>query len=434
MTLPGPPRGPVPSSMLGLRYLLTASVAFLLALAGCLWLAPELAGHYYHPRLLALTHTATLGWITLSIMGATYQLLPIVLERPLWSDRLARWQFLALVSGIGGMIAHFYLATWFGLALAAALTAVGMALHGLNVGLTMKGLPTWGFTDRMMVLALAGLALTALFGLALGSLRFLGLAPGNLLGTLHAHFHLAMLGWVAPMVMGISARLYPMFFLAGEPGGWPGLLQLWGLGVGVPALTLGLLAVPALLAPGAVAASAAVIGHVVWVSALAADRRRPALDWGLRFVLTGTAALLPAMVMGLGFSTGLLAGPRLGLAYALLVLAGWVSLTIVGMLLKIVPFLVWYRVYGPRAGRAPVPALGELSQPAAEALSYGLLTGGVTWLVLAAVLGGPASLRIGAGIELAGGLVFALVLGRVLSHLFSSPPADVPPTMAPGRA
>jgi hypothetical protein len=410
--------------MLGLRYLLTASVAFLVALAGCVWLAPELSGHYYHPRLVALTHTATLGWITLTIMGATYQLVPVVLERPLWSERLTRWQFLILVAGLGGMIAHFYIATWFGLVLAAVLTALGVALHVLNAGLSMRGLATWGFTERMLTLALFGLALTALFGLVLGSLRWGGHAPGNLLGTLHAHFHLAMLGWVAPMVMGVSARLYPMFFLAAEPGGWPARVQLWGLGLGTPTLTLGLLAVPVLVAPGAVAVSAAVIGHLVWVSSMAAERRRPALDWGLRFVLTGTACLLPALAMGLGFSTGLFAGPRLGLGYAVLVLGGWASLTMVGVLLKIIPFLVWYRVYGPRVGRGAVPALGQLSFPTLEMMAYGCLTGGMAWLVLAAVFGGPASLRVGAGLALAGALAFAAALGRVLSHLVLQPARD----------
>src|SRR4029450_2991529 len=53
-------------------------------------LAPELSGHYYHPQVLALTHTITLGWITMAIMGAPYQLVPVVLERPIWSERIAR--------------------------------------------------------------------------------------------------------------------------------------------------------------------------------------------------------------------------------------------------------------------------------------------------------------------------------------------------------
>ena len=81
-----PQRGPSP--LLPLSYLAAATVAFLTAALGVVWLAPEMAGHYYHPHLVALTHVVTLGWITLTIMGATYQLVPIVLERTIWSERL----------------------------------------------------------------------------------------------------------------------------------------------------------------------------------------------------------------------------------------------------------------------------------------------------------------------------------------------------------
>ena len=67
-----------------------ATLAFVLAGLVLPWLAAELAGHYYQPHILALTHTLTLGWITLTILGASYQLIPILLERPVWSERLGR--------------------------------------------------------------------------------------------------------------------------------------------------------------------------------------------------------------------------------------------------------------------------------------------------------------------------------------------------------
>jgi cbb3-type cytochrome oxidase subunit 1 len=97
-----PPR-PRPASLepgVPLTYLVCAAVAFLAAAQGVAWLAPEPAGHYYHPRVLALTHTVTLGWVTLAIMGASYQLIPIVLEREIWSERLARWQLAVLVVAV----------------------------------------------------------------------------------------------------------------------------------------------------------------------------------------------------------------------------------------------------------------------------------------------------------------------------------------------
>jgi len=219
------------------------------------------------------------------------------------------------------------------------------------------------------------------------------------------------------MILGVSARVYPMFLLAPAPRAWAALLQLWGLALGVPAVVAGLLAVPGLAVPGALAVTAAALGHAAWVVEMARGRKRPVLDWGLRFAVTATAFLLPAAVLGVALAGGWLAGPRAALAYAIVLLGGWVSLTIAGMMLKIVPFLVWYRVYAPRAGREPVPTLAQLSSSHLEGLAYALLTGGVVALAVAALVGDPAWIRV-AGLTLTlGALAFAAVLARILGHL-----------------
>jgi cbb3-type cytochrome oxidase subunit 1 len=43
-------------------------------------------GHYFHPQILAITHMAALGWGTMIILGASYQLIPVVLETELYSQ------------------------------------------------------------------------------------------------------------------------------------------------------------------------------------------------------------------------------------------------------------------------------------------------------------------------------------------------------------
>ena len=403
--------------MLPLSYLVTATGAFLVAAVAVPWLAPALAGHYYQPRVLALTHTVTLGWITLTIMGASYQIVPIVLGRPIWSERLARWQLALTAIGIVGLVAHFFIGEWSGLLWAAGLVTLGVALHLVNAILSVRGLAAWTFTARLVALAHVGLALTALYGTVLGLDKVVRVLPGELFPNLHAHVHLALLGWVLPMVIGVAARVFPMFLLAREPAGWPGRVQLWGLGLGVPAVVLGIIASRWLLAAGALAVAAAVLAHGAWVYAMVRGSRRPALDWGLRFVLTGALALVPATGLGLALALDLLAGPRVALAYAALALGAWASLTIAGMMLKIVPFLVWYRVYGPRAGREPVPSLPDLGWPAGERLAWGLLTLGFATLAGALALGEVEWIR-GAGLLVAAGaLAFAATLGRVVHHL-----------------
>ncbi len=426
MRPPQPGRGPSP--LIPLAYLVCAAAAFIVASVGVAWLAPELAGHYYHPRLLALTHTVTLGWITLAIMGAGYQLIPVVLERPIWSERLARWQLVILVIAVVGIAAHFYLGTWPGLASAAALLAVGIVMYLLNIGLSLRGFAQWTFTARLVMLGYAGLAATTLFGLTLAANHIWPFLPSEFFPTLHAHVQLALLGWVMPMILGVAARVYPMFLLAPAPRRWASRCQLWGVALGVPSVVVGLLiGVHGLLVAGALAVAAAVLAHASWVLEMVRARKRPGLDWGLRFVLTATAFVVPAIVLGLALAADALSGPRAALAYAVLVLGGWASLTIVGMMLKIVPFLVWYRVYGPRAGREPVPSLPDMSSPRLEALAYGLLTLGMPLLTVAVFAGDAAWIRAtGLGVTL-GAFAFAAALGRILCHLVDTRARKRPP-------
>ena len=219
------------------------------------------------------------------------------------------------------------------------------------------------------------------------------------------------------MLMGVSARVYPMFLLAPEPRGWPGGMQLWGLAVGAPVLVTGLMGAPGLVAPGALGLAAAAAGHVVWVISMARGRKRPGLDWGLRFVLTAAGFLPLGAALGLALAFDLLSGPRVTLAYAVLLLGGWASLSVVGMMLKIVPFLIWYRVYSPHVGRAQVPTLASLGWPAAEALAWALLTGGILCLAAAAAAGSATFISASGAVLALGALAFAASLGRVLLHL-----------------
>ncbi len=430
----GPGQGPSP--LLPLAYLVSAAVAFVAAAAAIPWLSPELSGHYYHPWVLALTHTVTLGWITLAIMGASYQIVPVVLERPLWSERLAWWQLVGMAVGVVGMVAHFALGSWPGLAIAAAVLAVGVIAHLVNVALSLRGLVEWSFTARLVALGYGGLAATALFGLALAANHVRPYLPGDFFPTLHAHVHLALLGWVAPMILGVTARVYPMFLLAPAPGRAVVRGQLWGLALGVPAVVVGLLGVPTLVPLGALAVAAAAVSHAWWVIKMARARKRPDLDWGLRFALTAAMFLAPAVALGVALAAGLLSGPRAALAYAVVIVGGWVSLTIAGMMLKIVPFLVWFRVYAPRAGRETVPTLAQLSCPHLEGTAHALLTIGVGVLAVALFAGHTAWIRAAGGVVALGALAFAAALARILGHLAAHRPrlsGAMPVSAAEGR-
>jgi hypothetical protein len=354
-------------------------------------------------------------------MGASYQLVPVLLGQPLWSERLAWAQLGLTTAGMLGMVSHFFIGAWSGLAWAAGLVALGVLAHVVNLGLSLRGLRRWTFTAVAMVFGLGGIALTTLFGLALGLDHLQPFLPWPFFPRLHAHFHLALLGWVLPMIVGVSDRAYAMFLLAPRPDRRLVAAQLVGLATGVPLVVWGALGHPTLLATGGAGIAIATAAHLWGVAAMARARRRPRLDWALRLLLTGAAFLVPASLLGLAFALGLVEGPRFGLAYAALALGGWASLTIAGMMLKIVPFLVWYRVYASRAGREAVPTIEQLSSSAGEAWACALLVVGVLAVSGALLEGSAAGIRVAGVMLAAGALVFVATLARVLRHRVGVP-------------
>jgi cbb3-type cytochrome oxidase subunit 1 len=56
-------------------------------------------GHYFHPKILAIVHLTTLGWITLIIMGSLYQLIPVLTNKKIHSPLLAFIVYLFMLIG-----------------------------------------------------------------------------------------------------------------------------------------------------------------------------------------------------------------------------------------------------------------------------------------------------------------------------------------------
>ena len=86
---------------------LAAAMAFLVAgAAGLLWIAPLLAaGGFLDARVAGVTHLFTLGWLTTTILGALYQLLPVALGAPIRSVRAG---YVSLVLHVPGVALFAY--------------------------------------------------------------------------------------------------------------------------------------------------------------------------------------------------------------------------------------------------------------------------------------------------------------------------------------
>ncbi|MGH9308540.1 MAG: hypothetical protein ACRD1U_04155 [Vicinamibacterales bacterium] len=111
----------LPASGIPLLYFAFAHVCLALAFA-VLLVTPQLpGGFFHHPRMIAVVHLVTLGWISGSILGAFYIVAPLALRMPLrpsWRDRVA---FASFGSGVIGMMAHFWIGEYHGMVWSALL-------------------------------------------------------------------------------------------------------------------------------------------------------------------------------------------------------------------------------------------------------------------------------------------------------------------------
>jgi len=195
------------------------------------------------------------------------------------------------------------------------------------------------------------------------------------------------------------------------------VLAQTGLLVLAPGLALGLRVVGltgALLLVAGIGCSGAALGATL------RTRRRRVLDPGLKGFVLGAVFFGVAVLGEFGLalmSADVDAAGRGATAYGFTIVAGALSLMVMGMLCKIVPFLVWMKTYGPQAGRRPVPPAGTLASRSLE-VAWHWLHGGAVVLLGGGLMTGTPHLVATGSVLLAGAIgVFLANLLRVFSHL-----------------
>lgn len=387
-----------------------AAVVFLLAGgAGLLWVSPDLAaGRYLAPRVAGVTHLFTLGWLTTTIFGALYQLLPVALGTPI---RWARLGYASLVTFVPG-VALFAVGVAFGATplhhAGIALVATGILLTAANVGASLHRATQRDVTWWAIAAAIVALVSTLLLGVVLLHNVHTGFLAGARLSVLSIHLHVALVGWVLTMIVGIAQRLLPMFLLShGVDARW----ARWALVLlvsGLTALVGGLaLAHGALTWAGGALLAGGVVAFLVQARLFFAARVRRRVDAGMRFAATGLAFLAAAAALGLTTLALGPAAPRVAAAYGIAGLLGGVVLFVVGHFYKIVPFLAWIAQYHGRMGRERVPAVADLYSARAATVQWGLMTAGCIALTAGTLAGHPHCTRAGAAMFAAGTVILA---------------------------
>lgn len=390
----------------------TAALAFfVLGAIGLVVIAPELAfGAFFVPSIIATVHLFTLGWLMLSIFGALCQFLPVAIGRGLRWQSLAHVTFCLQVLGAAGFVVGLALARRPLVITGAAALSAAFVLFAANLGVTLAAVRERSVTWWALAGAALYLVVTPVYGLLL-QLNAIGGLGLHRFHVVAVHAHVAIVGVVLLVIVGVAHRLIPMFLLshgASERPAWVAVALL-AAGAALLALPIGGMAVDA---AGGVLAAGGILAFVVQAIGFFRHRKRRGLDPGLRIAAAGLVALLAAMAIApFALSKGL-ADLRLLSTY-FVVLLGALSLFVAGHYYKIVPFLVWYHRFGPLVGFRKVPKVSELFSERVAHLSGLLLVGGFAGVALGTYLGSMTAVRAAAVALASGALVESTVIARV---------------------
>ncbi|MFQ5667976.1 MAG: hypothetical protein ACE5I7_16295 [Candidatus Binatia bacterium] len=375
--------------------------------------ANDIQSFFYQPHVLAVTHTLTLGWISLAVIGVAYRFVPALTKRAVRWPWLGRLQVATFVVGELGLVAHFWIGHLGGMVWSAGVLVCSIVLLLTCLLPLVVHAPSYDAT---------------VIGIAVGLLSFLGVGTlgllytidkvhpflgGSVLSNIAAHAHLAALGWVSLMICAVSYRMVTAFILPAKTLPGPARAQILSLSLVVPMLVAALLWRSWLVWPLAFLVASTLLWYVSIILRLLRTRRMQ-LDWSMRHVQAAIAYLCAATVCGLAFVSGVdvggRTGARLAVAYGALALLGWASNFILGMGSRLVPGLTAVSGLRPR----------PLFSPRAQTTTFWCFNAGVLSIVVAAVAGWSRLLTTGIVLALLSTLLFArAVVARVGAMLIA---------------
>jgi hypothetical protein len=367
-----------------LRFFLTAPLFLLVAGLALVFAQDDLFATRWRPEMLALTHLLTLGFLSMCMLGAVQQLVPVLAGVVLpWPERFSQVLYGLWTPGTVLLVSGMAWGWPWAMPAGAALLGMAVLLFVAICGHALWRSTSGHDTIRAMGLALLGLLGSVALALWLLLQNRWQVPLAHPLTRLHIGW--ASLVWIAVLIMGVAYQVVPMFQLTSPYPRWlrralapmvVGALLLWTLwpAAWVSVLPVGLLA-----------------GFALTTLWLQHHRRRRVSDVTLDF---WRIAMLSLLMAGLAWLFWLVSpSGRLEVVIGVLFLAGFAIAAVNGMLYKIVPFLIWLHLSNRslQAGRGPtsVPNMKQIIPQSDARRQWWLFLLALVLLLLVVVTGLP---------------------------------------------
>jgi len=355
-----------PSHKIVVPHFVAGSLAFVIATSLLFISAGEWQNLYFHPKLIAITHIMVLGWATMTAFGALYQLVPVVYETSLFSEKLASVTFYLYTVSVLFLSYSFWVSSFSELLLYSSLLMFfSLLMFIINLAMTYRKRTKSNIQSRFISTALLWLALAELLGTIVALNFKYNFLSQNHIHYLKIHAHIGLLGWFILLIIGASSILIPMFMISHQVNSQKLKYSYYLINIGLIGLALNWFIAQNRIGEmlfGLLIMSGIII-YLFHIFQIYKHRIRKLLDTGMKLTIFAiTLILFPliiaVIISGINFDYELIS--RLSLVYGFGIIFGIISTIILGQIYKTLPFIVWLKVYQPYVGKFKTPLPREL--------------------------------------------------------------------------
>ncbi|MCO6496283.1 MAG: cytochrome c oxidase subunit I [Chitinophagaceae bacterium] len=392
-------------------------------IVGCVLLftsSGAFTGPHFQPQLLAITHVMALGWGSMMILGASHQLVPVLIEGKLYSNVLAYLSFGFAGVGIILLVWAFYHFDFGWTAqVGGLLILIAFLFYLVNIIASMRNGNHKNVHATFVLAGTLWMILTISLGVLLIFNFTFNVLSMSSVSYLPLHAHLGIIGWFLMLVMGVGSRLIPMFLISkysNEKRLWQ-VFYLVNAGLLLFYVSFILYPVQWLYIISTVLVVTAIALFIQFAFKAYKARIRKAVDPQVKIALGSSwMMLIPAIMLAFVFATSQLSThfEKLVLVYGFCIFFGWISAIIFGMTFKTLPFILWNKKFHKKAGVSRTPNPRELfSQPVFRTM-VGFYFGGFILFITGIFLANVLVLQIGAGLLIICSVLFNLNVFRML--------------------
>jgi len=372
------------------RFFLTAPIFAMLAAILIFFTDASLLSSRYSLESISVTHLFTIGFIAMVMLGALQQMLPVLAGVSIPKASLVATSShillsIGLVLMVVGLLQSFKVMIF----IAALSLGIGFLILLIGIFLAIRKVEFLTATIRAMRWALFFSFVIVMLGMYLLSTYGTGISGSLHLEFANVHAVLAIFGFAGILIIGVTFQVIPMFYVTPA---FDARYQKYLVLSVVGTLALWTLLSFVIVDYAWIAKILLVFNFGLFAALIIqkmSQRKRPIADITVYYWRLAGGMLFTGLIVWM-FSP--LIEQEMTSYLAVIIGGGFVMSVMIGMLYKIIPFLVWFHLNG--MGYMSIPSMGEMVHKKMALVQFLLFV--LTLALFVAVYFIPILMKVGA--------------------------------------